>query len=86
MVSIAELVEEIKTSTSKMDENKGQVFQNFHRQKGYAAFSVRRSEIAIVREYINNQKEHHRRVTFQEEYRNFLQDCEVPYDERCVWG
>jgi len=85
VISIAELVEEIKTSTSKWIKTKGEVFRNFHWQKGYGAFSVGQSEVATVKQYINNQKEHHRLVTFQEEYRGFLKDCDMPYDERYVW-
>ena len=85
VVTIAELVEEIKTSTSKWVKTRGQVFRNFHWQKGYGAFSVGRTEINTVKQYINNQKEHHRRVTFQEEYREFLKECGVPYDERYLW-
>ena len=85
VVTIAELVEEIKTTTSKWIKTKGQVFRNFHWQKGYGAFSVGRSEVGAVRQYIQDQKEHHRRVTFQDEYREFLKEFGVPFDERYMW-
>ena len=68
-----------------MDQTKGQVFRNFNWQKGYGAFSVGRTGIDTVKQYINNQKQHHRRVTFQEEYREFLKEGGVPYDERYLW-
>jgi REP element-mobilizing transposase RayT len=85
VVTIAELVEEIKTNTSKWIKTKGQVFRNFHWQKGYGAFSVGRSEVGAVKQYIQSQKEHHRLVTFQDEYREFLKEFNVPFDERYVW-
>ncbi len=85
IVTIAEIVEAVKTDTSKWIKTKGSGFRNFHWQKGYGAFSVGQSEVGTVKQYIENQKEHHRRVTFQEEYRNVLNIFRVPYDERYVW-
>ena len=57
----------------------------FHWQNGYGAFSVSQSNVGEVREYIRTQQEHHRVVTFQEEFRRFLKRYEVEYDERYVW-
>ena len=85
VVTIADLVEEVKTESSKWIKTKGQEFRNFHWQNGYGAFSISQSEVATVRRYIRRQKEHHRRVTFQDEYRRFLAAYEVEYDERYVW-
>ena len=85
VISIAEVVEAIKTSTSKWIKTKGQPFRNFHWQKGYGAFSVGRSEVGAVMQYIQDQKERHRQVTFQDEYREFLNEFGVPFDERYVW-
>ena len=85
VISIAELVEAIKTSTSKWIKTKGQPFRNFHWQKGYGAFSVGQSELIGVRQYIRDQKEHHLRITFQDEYREFLNEFGVPFDERYMW-
>ncbi len=85
VITMAELVEAVKTDTSKWIKTKGRVFRNFHWQKGYGAFSVGQSEVKFVRRYIQSQKEHHRRVTFQEEYREVLKSFAVPYDERYVW-
>ena len=85
VVKIAELVEAIKISTSKWIKTKGKSFRNFHWQKGYGAFSVGQSDVERVKRYIRNQKEHHRLVTFQDEYRGYLKVCGIPYDERYVW-
>jgi REP element-mobilizing transposase RayT len=85
VITIADLVEEIKTSTSKWIKTNGSEFRNFHWQKGYGAFSIGQSNVESLKRYILGQKEHHQRTTFQEEYRKFLKAYEVPYDERYVW-
>src|SRR5215203_1854811 len=85
VVTIAELVEEVKTESSKWIKTKGRDFQNFHWQSGYGAFSIAQSQVSPVKRYIRRQKEHHRRVNFQDEYRKFLKAYEVEYDERYVW-
>ena len=54
-------------------------------QQGYAAFAVSRSGLAEVTAYIDNQAEHHRTRSFQEEYRQFLDRHEIEYDERWMW-
>lgn len=85
VIAIADLVEEVKTNTSKWIKTKGPEFKNFHWQSGYGAFSIGQSSVAAVKRYIRNQKEHHRRITFQDEYRKFLKAYKVDYDERFVW-
>lgn len=84
-IQIADLVEEVKTETSKWIKTKGMHFRHFYWQRGYGAFSIGHSQVNDVRQYIHSQKEHHRRVTFREEYRKFLQDYGIEYDERYVW-
>ena len=66
-------------------EIKDPYLMNFAWQSGYAAFSVSESVAAAVVEYIKNQEEHHRRVTFQDEYRTFLTKHGVTFDEKYVW-
>jgi putative transposase len=84
-ITVAALVEEIKTNSSKWIKTKGREFKNFHWQRGYGAFSGGQSNVETVKRYIRNQKEHHRRVTFQDEYREFLKRYGIDYDERYVW-
>jgi len=84
-ISIAELVEEVKTGSSKWLKTMGREFRNFHWQKGYGAFSIGQSDVSNVKAYIRNQKEHHRRVSFEEEYRRLLRSYEIEFDERYVW-
>jgi REP-associated tyrosine transposase len=84
-MDIATLVEAIKTGSSKWIKTKGSEYRQFYWQAGYGAFSVAQSGIEAVKRYIANQKKHHRKKTFQEEYREFLHKYEIDYDERYVW-
>ncbi|HKP36543.1 MAG TPA: IS200/IS605 family transposase [Pyrinomonadaceae bacterium] len=84
-ITIADIVEEVKTSTSKWIKTNGPEFRNFHWQKGYGAFSIGQSNVEPLKRYIRAQKKHHERRTFQDEYRKFLKAYEIPFDERYVW-
>jgi len=84
-LSTADLVEEVKKGSSKWLKTRAAALRNFHWQNGYGAFSVSPSNEARVRAYILNQEEHHRKVTFQDEYRSFLRRHGVAFDERYVW-
>lgn len=83
-ISQAELVEEVKKSSSKWMKAEGGV-PGFSWQAGYSAFSIGESQADTVIKYIQNQEEHHRKVTFQDEFLNFLERYKVAYDERYVW-
>jgi putative transposase len=84
-IALMKLVEQLKSNSSKWIKTKGNEFKNFYWQDGYGAFSVNPSEVEIVINYIANQKEHHCKKTFQDEYKAFLKKYEVSYDERYVW-
>jgi len=84
-LAIAKVAEEIKTGSSKWLKTKGPEFRTFHWQNGYGAFSVSQSAVDAVAGYIDNQNEHHRRQSFQDEYRALLERYQVEYDERYVW-
>jgi REP element-mobilizing transposase RayT len=83
-ISQADLVEEVKKSSSKCMKAEGGVAR-FTWQAGYGTFSIGESQADTVIHYIQNQEEHHRKVTFQEEFRKFLEKYKVAYDERYVW-
>ena len=84
-VSISQAVEEVKTTSSKWIKTQGAPFTVFAWQSGYGAFSVSESNVPAVRDYIANQREHHRTKSFQEEYRAFLTKHGITFDERYVW-
>ena len=83
--AVCDVVETVKKDSSKWIKTKGNAYRSFHWQSGYGAFSVSQSNLADVVNYINGQKEHHRRRTFQEEFKAFLKRYKVPYDERYLW-
>lgn len=84
-IALMKIVEEIKAHSSGWIKKRGEAYQNFYWQSGYGAFSINPSEVDIVVAYIRNQKEHHRKKTFEEEYRGFLKKYGVEYDEQYVW-
>lgn len=84
-IALMKLLEEVKSHSSKWIKTKDDSYKNFYWQDGYGAFSVNPSEVDVVIEYIANQKEHHRKRTFQDEFRAFLKKYHVEYDERYVW-
>ena len=82
---LAKIVEEIKTGSSKWIKTQTSALSNFHWQSGYGAFSVGPSEADAVAEYIARQEEHHRAVSFQDEYRKLLQAHGIDFDENYLW-
>ena len=84
-VTIAHLVEQLKTSSSLRIKEEGTRLQDFHWQNGYGAFSVSQSNAGEVKQYTAGQDEHHRTRTFQEEFRLFLKRHGMEFDERYVW-
>ena len=84
-VTIAKLVEELKTSSSKWMKAQSPMLAEFAWQRGYACFSVGPTDLEALNEYIDDQDEHHRKRTFQEEFRMFLKKYGVKYDEAYVW-
>ncbi len=84
-VTIADVVEEVKKSSSKWIKTKGTQFEGFAWQGGYGAFSIGESGVAALRRYIARQKQHHQTRTFQDEFRSLLQKYGIAFDERYVW-
>ena len=82
---IADAMRVLKTNSSRWIH---ETFPNssFAWQTGYAAFSVSQSSVPAVRQYIERQEEHHRRITFQEEFVAFLKRHGIAYDERYIWA
>jgi putative transposase len=84
-ICVATLVETVKTSSSKWIKPQSPSLRRFAWQRGYGVFSVAPSDRDALCSYIENQEEHHRTQSFQEEYRAFLIKYSVTYDERYVW-
>lgn len=84
-IALMKLLETVKSHSSKWIKTKGDSYHNFYWQDGYGAFSVNPSEVDAVIHYITNQKEHHSKKNFQDEYRALLKKYNIEFDERYVW-
>lgn len=80
---ITKLIGTIKRETSKWMKENG--VRKFYWQRGYGAFSVGQSQVEAVSGYIRDQKVHHKRQTFQDEFRVLCRRYEVEIDERYCW-
>ena len=85
-LSLATYVEQIKRNSSRWIKGKGGMLEKFGWQNGYGAFSVSSSQKAALIAYILNQKNHHKTMTFKDEFTAFLQKYGIEYDPRYVWG
>lgn len=81
--SIAQIVEEVKTGSSKWMKTKG--VAAFAWQVGYAVFSVSAGDVQSVVEYVRGQEAHHKKVTFMDEFRALMIEAGIEIDERYVW-
>jgi len=84
-VSQSDWVKELKRVSSAWIKTRAAGMERFSWQAGYGVFSVSTSNLESVERYIANQEEHHRKIPFMEEYRNFLRKNGVEWDERYVW-
>ena len=85
-LAIAKAIQLIKGASSAWVHNTISKYKDFEWQEGYGAFSISISQADSTIAYIKNQKEHHRRLTFQEEYLAVLKKHDIEYDERYIWG
>ncbi|MFO0804535.1 MAG: IS200/IS605 family transposase [Gemmataceae bacterium] len=82
-ISMSDAIEELKKSSSRWAKLNGE--PRFYWQNGYGAFSVSASNEAKVQAYIVNQPEHHRKQSFQDEFRMLLKKHGMTWEERYVW-
>ncbi len=78
--SIADLMRDVKANSSKWINDNKLTPEKFEWQRGYGAFGYSKSHVQNVINYIHNQKEHHRKKTFLEEYKLFLEKFEIEHD------
>lgn len=84
--SPSQVAQFLKGDSSKWIHEEFPTMRGFAWQDGYGAFTVSKSNIQDVIDYIENQREHHRQKSFQEEYLAFLKKHSIEYDERYLWG
>jgi REP element-mobilizing transposase RayT len=83
--SISDLMQDVKAYSSKWINERKLVKSRFEWQEGYGGFSYSKSQVNQVVQYILNQKEHHRKITFMEEYKEVLRKFEIQFDVRYVF-
>jgi putative transposase len=83
--ALSKMVEEVKKGSSKWLKTDGPKNPDFYWQAGYGAFSVSQSNVDAVKEYIETQETHHRKMTFQDELRALYRRHGIEFDERYVW-
>jgi putative transposase len=81
----AEMVKELKRSSTLWAKERDPGMRDFGWQNGYGMFSIGASQIEAVRDYIAEQEQHHRKLSFQDEFRLLLKRYQLAYDERYVW-
>lgn len=86
ILSPSQMAQYIKGDSSKWIHETFPHLHDFAWQEGYGAFTVSKSNLAAVIDYIQKQREHHKTQSFQGEYRSFLHKHGIEYDERYVWG
>jgi REP element-mobilizing transposase RayT len=84
--SVATMVRQIKTNSSKWMNDETEGVGRFEWQVGYAAFSVSESRVPAIRKYIQGQEQHHERVSFRDELVALLEKHGIEYDERYLLG
>jgi putative transposase len=83
--TLASVVSKLKTGSGDWLRKSQPHLTEFHWQSGYGAFSVSQSRIDNVSDYIRDQRKHHTTLSFQEEFRKWLQKHNIVYDEKYVW-
>ena len=85
-IALSEIAQFLKGVSSKWIHEEFSHMSAFGWQDGYGGFTVSRSDVPGVVSYIQNQREHHRRKTFKEEYVELLVANGIEFDERYLWG
>ena len=84
-IALSDLIRAIKSNSSKWINTKKWYLGKFHWQKGYAAFSYSYQQLDDLIFYIEHQKEHHQKISFQEEYIQLLKDFGIEYNDRYIF-
>jgi len=84
-IALATLLEELKKSSSIWIKQQGHEYSKFKWQDGYGGFSIGTLQVPALKTYLAKQKEHHRKITFQEEFIDFLNRYEIEYKEQYLW-
>jgi putative transposase len=84
-ITISKAIQLLKGNSSKWLHEEFSELRSFSWQEGYGAFTIGMSGVGETKNYITTQAEHHRKKTFQEEFRSFLEKHGLPYDNATLW-
>ncbi len=84
-IALMKLVQKVKAHSSKWIKTKGEKYKSLSWQDGYGAFSVSPNNIFVVKNYIKNQREHHKNYDFKKELISYHQKYKIQYDEKYLW-
>lgn len=81
---VSKFIQDLKPSVTKWA--RGHIHPKFEWQDGFGAFTIGESQVAGVRRYIQNQEEHHRKMLFEQEFKDMLEQSGIEFDERYLWS
>ncbi len=84
-MAVSDLIRDVKNNTTNFINDKKWLPGKFSWKEGYGAFSYSHSQVKDVYQYILNQEEHHKKQTFRDEYLSFLNEFEIPFEERFLF-
>lgn len=84
-ISMSDFVEDIKRNSSHWIKSLASEYAKFSWQRGYSIYSVSHSKLNIVMHYIQNQEEHHKTISFRDEYEQWLKEYDVDFDNKYLW-
>ena len=82
--ALSDVLRDLKANATGWMHDVFPSLRNFSWQRGYGAFTVSQASVAAVRQYIARQKEHHRNISFRDEFIQFLKENDIQYDERFI--
>lgn len=85
-ISSSKMIEEMKKGSSRWLKTQNAMLKDFAWQGGYSVFSVSESQVPKVVQYIQNQEERHKKMSFQDEFRNLLIKHNIEFDEKYLWS
>lgn len=84
-IALSEYLQKIKSNSSRIMKTLDSSLSNFAWQDGYASMSISQSHVDRVKNYINNQKDHHSKIDYREEMERLLKEHKIEYDDRYFW-
>lgn len=82
-LDVPQFLQKLKPNTTKFAREN--LYPKFEWQNGYGGFTVGESQIEVVRKYIQNQEAHHRKISFEDEFKDLLKKANIEFEEKYLW-